>query len=287
MTGEHRRSLRWVELIVVFLIAVMLLALLVAYLNRSRPGTRRIGCMNNQKQPALALLKYESRRGHFPGYRNYINDDVQGNPVIAGWVVMLFADVEQSHMSELWNDPQVLSAEKPVFGWEMFRCPSDPAAGERGADSPSLSYVVNCGKPGDLDTPAEGVFHDHSVETEPVLVSADYISQHDGMSYTLLLSENIQGGLWTDTDEVNVGMVWRDAPRPCMRINECKEVGDRPGDLQYARPSSYHPGGVNVMFCDGHAQFLSESIDYGVFQHMMTPDSKEAGLAGELDPADL
>jgi prepilin-type processing-associated H-X9-DG protein len=289
MTDEHRRSLRWVELIVVSLVVVMLLALLVCYLNRSDPRggpSRRFACQNCQKQFTLALLRYESRQGHFPGYRNYINDDVQGTPVVASWVVMLFPHLEQNPLWESWNDPQVLAEEKPLIDWELFACPSDPAAAGKNSDPTSLSYVVNCGKPGDADTPAEGVFHDHAVKGDRVLVSVDYLTQHDGATYTLLVSENIQAGLWTDTDEANVGMVWRDAPGACSRINACKDVGDRPKDLEYARPSSNHPGGVNAMFCDGHGEFLSQRIEYEVYQHLMTPNGQEAGLSGELDPAD-
>ena len=287
MTSEDRRRLRWVELIVTFVIVVMLLALFVSYLTQSRPGSRRAVCLNNQKQLALALLKYESRRGQFPGYGNYINDDVQGNPVIASWAVMGSPDLDEYYLWVAWTDPEVLAAEKPAGAWELFRCPADPAARQKGSDSPALSYVVNCGKPGDADTPAEGVFHDHGVKTDPVLVSVDYITQHDGIAYTLMLSENIQAGLWTDTAEANVGMAWRDAPGPCSRINACKGAGDRPGDLRYARPASNHPGGVNAVFCDGHSYFLSEQIDYQVYQHMMTPDSRKAGVSGEFDPADL
>ena len=38
----------------------------------------------------------------------------------------------------------------------------------------------------------------------------------------------------------------------------------------YARPSSYHPGGVNVIYCDGHLGFLTEGVEYVVFRQLMT-----------------
>ena len=46
------------------------------------------------------------------------------------------------------------------------------------------------------------------------------------------------------------------------------------GGLAYARPSSAHPGGVNVMFCDNHYRFIAEDIPYHVFTQLMTPRQK-------------
>ena len=36
-------------------------------------------------------------------------------------------------------------------------------------------------------------------------------------------------------------------------------------------PSSYHPGGVNVCFCDGHIQFISDHVDGRVWAKLITP----------------
>jgi prepilin-type processing-associated H-X9-DG protein len=48
--------------------------------------------------------------------------------------------------------------------------------------------------------------------------------------------------------------------------------------LGYARPSSRHPGGVMMTFCDGHTQFLSDTTDYGVYRHIMTPYGRPFSL---------
>jgi prepilin-type N-terminal cleavage/methylation domain-containing protein/prepilin-type processing-associated H-X9-DG protein len=42
------------------------------------------------------------------------------------------------------------------------------------------------------------------------------------------------------------------------------------------RPASNHPGGVNVVFADGHTQFMREDIDYPVFCLLMTPNGANA-----------
>ena len=38
-----------------------------------------------------------------------------------------------------------------------------------------------------------------------------------------------------------------------------------------ARPSSYHPGIVNVCFVDGHAQALSSNVDIRVYTRSISP----------------
>ena len=76
-------------------------------------------------------------------------------------------------------------------------------------------------------------------------------------------------------------------PDKFSRINTGRDAGDRPQDIRYARPSSRHPGGVVASFCDGHQQFLSEDIEYVVYQHLMTPDSAKAGVPGVLIEEDF
>lgn len=56
--------------------------------------------------------------------------------------------------------------------------------------------------------------------------------------------------------------------------------------LAYARPGSRHPSGVLMTFCDGHTQFVSEMLDYGVYQGIMTTHGRRYGL-GVLDASAL
>jgi prepilin-type N-terminal cleavage/methylation domain-containing protein len=46
-----------------------------------------------------------------------------------------------------------------------------------------------------------------------------------------------------------------------------------------ARPASNHTGGVNVAFLGGATRFLRESIDYRVYQQLMTSDDRKSQLA--------
>jgi prepilin-type N-terminal cleavage/methylation domain-containing protein/prepilin-type processing-associated H-X9-DG protein len=92
--------------------------------------------------------------------------------------------------------------------------------------------------------------------------------------------------------EQQLGIVWivpQDPDQPTPRtVTAMKDAGldsqaliNRRGDITpedpsaemfpyLARPASPHNQGVNVIFCDGHSQFLSENIDYTVYQRLLT-----------------
>ena len=303
MNRAGRRGFTLVELLVVITIIGMLMALLLPAVQGARESARRIQCTNTQKQHTLALLGYESRRMEFPGYRNYINDDVNGNPVIASWLVMIFADVQLNQLADLWKDPQVLATDKPVITWELATCPSDPRDPPSDPRRPWLAYAVNCGVVNNaqswggtstyVDGPAFGIFHNHDtrpiadggVGSNPDRVSLDYIGQHDGAAYTLLLSENIAADSWMDLGEASVGLRWdyrwdpndssTEPPTP-PRINAPNKEADQP------RPSARHPGGVVASFSAGQQQFLAENIDYLVYEHLMTPYGQKAATILEM-----
>ena len=280
MVARKRFGLTLLEVLVLLVIVGLLLVLVIGYLTQqpARGPNPRPQCMNNQKQIAWALQNYEAAHGYFPGYVNRIGDDPAKERLTVSWSVPLLPYLERSDLWEEWRGGNPI-----VVELDLLICPSDPP---EQLDAP-LSYVVNCGLPGDSDTWADGVFFNHDIDSEPMLNSLAHISECDGAQNTLLLSENIQAGLWSDTMEADVGMVWRKSPGPCSPINQCIDAANRPQDLKYARPSSRHGGGVVVIFCDGHGRFLSEDIDYRVYQHLMTPDSRAAGVPGVLAEEDF
>jgi hypothetical protein len=119
----------------------------------------------------------------------------------------------------------------------------------------------------------------------------------DGLSNTLMLSESIHAGY-----DPSMGNNWS---TPFPRYNSfifsayvCKDATAAAGNVNYARAndksqepyrmeavngdreqpagqapwaSSFHPAGVHVAFCDGRIQFMSDSIDGGVYAALMSP----------------
>ena len=324
MNRARPRGFTLVELLVVITIIGMLMALLLPAVQAARESARRAQCMNNQKQLGFALLEWESRREYFPGYRNVIYritdpaDPTNSIPIIGSWVVVIFPDLEQNQLWNAWQNPAVAPADKPVINWELLVCPSDPRDPPANAKRPNLGYVVNCGTSSTARTvldnpyvegPYSGVFHDHDgwVDRDQdgtpdprVEVSVDYMSAHDGSTYTLLLSENNAADSWNSDyasspayipERVNVGMLWDPSWEPALGVNtDLSSPPLRPFppntnvyiDGDYPRPSSRHPGGVNVYFGDGHGTFFAQTLDYLIYQHLMTPYGKKAGIAAEM-----
>jgi len=54
--------------------------------------------------------------------------------------------------------------------------------------------------------------------------------------------------------------------------------------LTFSRPSSAHPQGVNMGFCDGHVRFVSEEIAYNVYTQLMSPKGRLVHLDASSPP---
>jgi prepilin-type processing-associated H-X9-DG protein len=150
--------------------------------------------------------------------------------------------------------------------------------------------VVNTGiwdqrSQGNLDTPANGISHDlFTMYRTPGgakkgEVTIDYISRNDGLSQTLMLSENADATFWAPrldgnrmASEADHGMVWFATQDKFLGINQLIDEAPLEGnDPRFARPSSRHSGGVNVIFADGHGIFLNQDIGYEIYGQLMSP----------------
>ena len=136
--------------------------------------------------------------------------------------------------------------------------------------------------------------------------SLDYAATGDGLSTTLMLTENIQAGPWyeTDTAKIGFGLPINDSNGQVLfGAGTFFESIEQPLNTQFfgetltsstpqdwrinsglkaktgtqPRPSSHHQGGVYAMFCDGSLRFLSEKIDPHVYVKLLTPNGMVYG----------
>jgi len=272
MNRRTRSGFTLVELLVVITIIGMLMALLLPAVQAARETARRATCLNNQHQLSIAMLNYESGRGHFPGYSNNVG---QG---LASWVVCLFPFIDRNDLWETWSnegdDPNADGYVPPgqVF-LKLLVCPSDPPE-RAGAGVTHMAYVVNAGNLSIEGDPEAENYEPSGVCLEGQGLSIDYISRHDGTATTLLLSERVGGGDWQDRSVEGMGrgaFIWTNG-------DDNARVSDPDTGI-----TSNHGGGANVSFCDGHQHFLRDDIDYTVYQHLMTPNGADVGLPGVLD----
>jgi prepilin-type N-terminal cleavage/methylation domain-containing protein len=149
----------------------------------------------------------------------------------------------------------------------------------------------------------------NQVSTNVTLLDKRTISDFtDGPSNTALFSENLTAANWDVTlggfpvaaagatvsnimvwlhveesnrpDNVNPikgSVITPSAVEPWMKING--KVGGSPlHPAELWRPSSKHPGGVVMSFADGSTRFISEGIQYHVYQSLLTPGNKKSDM---------
>ena len=137
-----------VELLVVIAIIAILVLLLLPAVNAAREAARRISCVNNIRQVAMAMLNFESNRGSFPASRagaggwsaqaqllGYLEEDVLGEQT----------DYTQPYASVTTSSGVPIAA----YRVNAYLCPSetnDVLRLENGVPTHyPLNYAVNLG----------------------------------------------------------------------------------------------------------------------------------------------
>lgn len=273
ITGAHRAQTAFtiIEMLVVIAIIGSLMALLLPAVQAVRESARRSACTNNLSQLGKATIAFEGRRSFIPGWRNKAISTVTSANAFS-WPVLLLTDVEENR---LFNTLASGTAVVATLG--IFNCPS----AVRSELPNRLSYAGNCGRQnvGATDK-GNGVMFDAFAGTK---VSMDYISDGDGAANTLLFSERggsnvTSASQWSDyygasyiaTASTNPG------PTPgvvlAVDINSPSVVGASP----YLYPSAGHTRGVVAVFCDGHTDFMLDTISAKVYSQLLTSNSSQA-----------
>jgi prepilin-type N-terminal cleavage/methylation domain-containing protein len=296
MSFRRRSAFTLVELLVVITIIGALMSMLLPAVNRAREAARRATCTNNQSQVALAFNSYDANFGKLPGYVNAIGVNSAGQPKMASWVVPILQYLDQVQVHTAWTK----TTDAPLTSIESLTCASDDNRNTTGG----ISFAVNAGRydagngaAWNDQNIANGVFLDNfSAAISPgapdrsMSISFFSSSAADGASMTLMLSENLQIETWgaPNVAKFNYGIVWHgtsgQATNAAHTIN-----GDLDAfalDWDHARPSSNHPGGVVVAFCDRHTDYITNTISYPVYRQLMTSSSARSNDLDKVLPSD-
>ena len=324
---QRRCGMTRLELVVLAIIAFLALLILGPWLLRQRAAARRNVCQSHQFAIARAHLLRTTDTRHLVGFRNPENlrlvaaEDLDS---AVGWVepIMIYIHGLRSRTNQLSGRGTELeelfalrgdgdfpageyytklrsSESRVVPKIYELNCPDQGKIDYRNHPDASTT-VVNSGLPDVIhadfprDWRANGPFMDLTDDDPDAFpVSLEFIEDRDGLSNTLMLTENLDAGGWLSDSEADNAFVWRDFPDgkrgdSLLAINRqpgaSKQTIDRGDPYLFARPSSFHSGGVNVVFCDGSTRFLSQDMDYVVFALMMSCDDENARLAGSEKP---
>jgi prepilin-type processing-associated H-X9-DG protein len=312
LQASHKHSRRGIgraEVLVVVIIVLIALAIAVPFIIHQRSTSRELMCENRLRKLAFATLKHDELLTEFPGYRNLLAVTADDEERGTGWVFPLLPHLDlddptaSGQALEIWSAygpsaPQATRGQTPTELLPEVLCPAQNFTAQQRQNQP-LSYIANCGQtdadvPLDGDIPpdwiANGLMFNHLRPPQQVVsMTRAWLTEHDGASATILFSENVDAGRWVDDDEFRVGMVWAPnlkdgipTPAPVQAaINADRGHGD--GSLYYARPSSEHPGGVNIALADGATRFMNDKVDYLAYVRQLTSNGAEVKLPGDTE----
>lgn len=274
-----------IETVVVIFIVSLIALIILAAVQNARERARRTACAMNLRQIGLAAHLYQSSFGCYPA----------GAPSTGySWLVSLLPGLEQQVLFNQVN----FSQRRATFlntlqntQLDIFLCPSDS---NYPFLAPHTNYAGNFGR-GALGYQLDGIFH----YEKPITIAqvTDGLSNTSLASEWLVSTKpTAQGELLnrliyqTGTDRspaefeafvedcrsldlpksltapMLIGMPWTHGHLAHSLYNHSGRIGENKctnhGKFQEGSypPNSQHPGGVNVLFCDGRLQFIRKTI---------------------------
>jgi prepilin-type processing-associated H-X9-DG protein len=293
-----------IELLVIITIIAILIGLLLPAVQKVREAAARMSCQNNLKQLGLALHNFHDTNGVFPASGWTMAGP--GNPggKFVGWRPLTLPFIEQENLQRLynfnlnwWEGTNLTAA---CYAVKTYQCPSaprGPGATSAVAKSPRPPMTF----PAPLAaTDYEAIMGVQSAVIDPVLYNSNnrfsvmyrnsavkMTDVTDGTSSTIVVVEcaarpvvyrNRASAPGLSNDQ---GIGWADSEGPfsldganadgsleaCTPAGGCTFAMNRRNDNE---PYSFHTGGGNFLFADGHVGFLSETIPLRTLSALVT-----------------
>ncbi len=284
-----------VELLVVITIIGILIGLLLPAVQAAREAARRMQCSNNLKQWGLALSSYESANGSLPF-------GAQSTPRRHPFAPALWPFMEASNLTTQYDynyafyatpiNLEMLKVSEPYYF-----CPSDRPEAMHTADSYPRrrgNYYINYGNTqGSQEDMTDNPFLGAPFATNKVIQLADI---KDGLSNTMAMSEvliavrddttDFRGDFLNDQPPNSQFMTLYAPNTSIADHGACVDYDADPapctsgawGGAAYASARSKHPGGVNIVRCDGSVMFVSDSIELDLWRAVGSTYGSEVKL---------
>jgi len=318
---EPRLGFTLIELLVVIAIIVLLMALLLPAIQKVRAAGEKLRCQNNLKQMGLALHNYENSYGYFPSGgegTNYTTTPpstafdrhstfTQILPFIEENAVATIMNLNYYYTDPAWPANQI--AARTVI-W-TYLCPTtirkDPVDSQ-GYGCVDYGATVYC----DIDpatglrnkaTRVDGALHIRfgSIQQGKYGIGSTIAEITDGTSNTIAIAEDVgrdeaSKSAYIDPVEGGGRRLWRWAEPDngfgvSFKINNNNNPIGGPPTCPWVNNNcgnndeifSFHPGGANVLFCDGHVSFLVDTLDTRVLRKLVTRNGGEDISTTEVD----
>ncbi|WP_345328413.1 DUF1559 domain-containing protein [Novipirellula rosea] len=292
-----RRGFTLVELLVVIAIIGILVGLLLPAVQAAREAARKMSCTNNMRQIVLAAHNYHGTFGQFPA------GSIQSN-FISPFVSVL-PHLEESNNYQQWDfsksysDPynEQVSSQKIA----SYLCPSmilnrdapDTRIGTNGrpVETGGPASYLWCEGTDDYMAKGDGLFGLHWPSYGFQNPPNRFRDCLDGTSSTIALGEtvyNYNDYVWSGSTMPSdmVGTVkWGTArwvvgyPKIALgttlyplNVHTAANIGGF---------ASQHVGGAHFVYADGSTRFITDSIDYEIYNALASKNGHEVIAGGE------
>lgn len=290
-----------VELLVACTIITILLALLLPAVQAAREAARHAQCIANLQQIGRALHLYNTRHDMFPPGKLFAGPGVLwSNNRLSGFAQIL-PDIEQNVLFNAFN-MDLVTVDSPGFplaenrtvrttNVAVYLCPSDPCPFHR------CSFRLNQGRLVNGGTRFDGPFGLGFLPTQAAitdgLTNTAFVSEGIGGSYALKARDprrDIRYVTWpgsrVPSDDIYINFCDANTPITWIYVSGRYWIFDgmyytdyshsgQPNDPRTScggdnfglfPPRSYHSGRVSVLFGDGHAVSVRDTIEQTVWR---------------------
>jgi len=276
-----------VELLVVISIISVLMGLLLPAVQAAREAARRTQCRNKLKQIGLALQNHHSQHSVFPTGARLLKKNID---ISVSWHVLIlpYLELNTLHSSiQPTSDGGFDGLNPKTTLVDAFICPSAVKI-DTDLKPSNYSGVAGAGRNDeriDLEDAAcgdafiDGIFFPDS-RTRIAMIT-------DGTSNTLAVGERVfrlAGTAWS-AGAYRFGkppkLICMDAMKNIRFLLDSNEqlIAAGTNILRNDIPfGSDHPGGAQFSFADGSVQFLSEDIDFTIYQNLSTRNGDEVDV---------